>query len=84
MASNITRGSLTNYVNANSNQTLGGKKTVLGGINTKSQIVAGATVLGNDILFGVGEYPRLVLSTYLLPLVIQVVEYRFISRLTAH
>ena len=51
MATYITSGSLTNYVN--SNQTIGGKKSFTGGINTKSQTVAGATVLGNDILFGV-------------------------------
>ena len=29
------------------------KNTFIGGINTKSQAVAGATVLGHDILFGV-------------------------------
>jgi hypothetical protein len=44
---------LTNYVNTSGNQSIDGKKTFTGGINTKSQTVAGATVLGNDILFGV-------------------------------
>ena len=32
---------------------MAGKKSFTGGINTKSQTVAGATVLGNDILGGV-------------------------------
>ena len=34
-------------------RSIGGKKSFSGGINTKSQTVAGATVLGDDILFGV-------------------------------
>jgi hypothetical protein len=49
MANYITSGTLTNYVNITSNQTLTGKKTFTGGINTKSQTVSGTTVLGNDI-----------------------------------
>jgi hypothetical protein len=53
MATYITSGSLTNYVNTSTNQSIGGKKSFTGGINTKSQTVAGATVLGNDILGGV-------------------------------
>jgi hypothetical protein len=53
MANYITSGSLTNYVNTSTNQSISGKKSFTGGINTKSQIVAGATVLGNDILGGV-------------------------------
>ena len=53
MTTYITSGSLTNYVNTSTNQTILGKKTFSGGINTKSQTVAGATVLGNDILGGV-------------------------------
>ena len=54
MATYITSGTLVNnYVNTSSNQTISGKKTLTGGIITKSQIVAGATVLGNDILGGV-------------------------------
>jgi hypothetical protein len=53
MANYITSGSLTNYVNTSTNQTISGKKSFTGGINTKSQTVAGATVLGNDILGGV-------------------------------
>ena len=52
MSTYITSGSLTNYVNTTANQSIGGKKTFTGGINTKSQTVAGATVLTNDILFG--------------------------------
>ena len=50
MANYITSGTLANYVNITGNQTLTGKKTFTGGINTKSQTVAGATVLRNDIL----------------------------------
>ena len=53
MATYITSGSLTNYVNTSTNQNVAGKKSFTGGINTKSQTVAGATVLGNDILGGV-------------------------------
>jgi hypothetical protein len=53
MANYITSGSLTNYVNTSTNQSISGKKSFTGGINTKSQTVAGATVLGNDILGGV-------------------------------
>ena len=49
----ITSGTLTNYVNRTSNQTLTGKMTFTGGINTKSQIVSGTTDLNDDILFGV-------------------------------
>jgi hypothetical protein len=53
MANYITSGTLTNYVNITSNQTLTGKKTFTGGINTKSQTVSGTTDLNDDILFGV-------------------------------
>ena len=66
MANYITIGSLTNYVNTNSNQTIGGKKSFSGGLHTKSQTVAGATVLGNDILGGVVRavsYTHLTLPT---------------------
>ena len=53
MANYITSGSLTNYVNTSTNQTISGKKSFTGGLHTKSQTVAGATVLGIDILGGV-------------------------------
>jgi hypothetical protein len=53
MTNYITSGTLTNYVNITSNQTLTGKKTFTGGINTKSQTVSGTTDLNDDILFGV-------------------------------
>ena len=43
MANYITSGTLTNYVNITSNQTITGKKTLTGGINTKSQTVSGTT-----------------------------------------
>ena len=83
MTNYITSGSLTNYVSTSTNQNVGGRKTFSGGINTKSQTVAGATVLGNDILGGVVRVSgggNINLPT---PVVTQVVEYRFISRLTA-
>ena len=53
MTNYITSGTLTDYVNITGNQTLTGKKTFTGGINTKSQTVSGATDLNDDILFGV-------------------------------
>ena len=53
MANDITSGTLTNYVNTTANQSIGGKKSFTGWLHTKSQTVAGATVLGNDILGGV-------------------------------
>ena len=52
MANYITSGTLTNYVNITGNQSIGGQTTFTGGLHTKSQTVAGATVLGNDILGG--------------------------------
>ena len=54
MTNYITSGTLTNnYVNITSSQTITGKKTLTGGINTKSQTVSGTTDLNDDILFGV-------------------------------
>ena len=53
MTNYTTSGSLTNYVNITSSQTLTGKKTFAGGLNTKSQTVSGTTDLNDDILFGV-------------------------------
>ena len=53
MADYITSGTLTNYVNTTGNQSIGGNKSFTGGLHTKSQTVAGATVLGHDILFGI-------------------------------
>ena len=53
MANYITSGTLNNYVNITGNQTLTGKKTFTGGINTKSQTVSGATDLSDDMLLGV-------------------------------
>ena len=53
MTKYITSGTLTTYFNISTSQTLSGKWTCIGGINTKSQAVAGATVLGNNILYGV-------------------------------
>ena len=53
MTNYITSGTLTGYVHVSSPQTLTGKKTFTGGINTKSQIVSGATDLNDDLLFGV-------------------------------
>ena len=49
MGNYITSGTLTNYVNITGNQTIGGKTSFTGGLHTKSQSVAGTTVLGNDI-----------------------------------
>ena len=51
MSNYITSGTLTNYANITGNQTLTGKKTFAGGLNTKSQTVSGATDLNDDILF---------------------------------
>ena len=53
MTKYIMSGTLSNYVNITGNQTLTGKKTFAGGLNTKSQTVSGATDLNDDILFGV-------------------------------
>ena len=53
MTNYITSGTLANYVNITGNHTITGKKSFTGGFNIKSQSVAGATVLGNDILGGV-------------------------------
>ena len=53
MTNYITSGTLTNYINITGNQTITGKKTLTGGINTKSQAVSGTTDLNDDILFGV-------------------------------
>ena len=58
MANYIRSGTLANYVNASGNQTLTGKKTFTGGINTKSPTVSGATALGNEMLLGVDGYRR--------------------------
>jgi hypothetical protein len=45
---------------------LTGKKTLTGGINTKSQTVSGTTDLNDDILFGVVEVCRsVVIFAYL-------------------
>ena len=53
MTNDITSGTLSNYVNITGNQTITGKKTFAGGLNTKSQTVSGTTDLNDDILFGV-------------------------------
>ena len=50
MINYITSGTLTNYANVTGNQTLTGKKTFTGGINTKSLTVSGTTDLNDDIL----------------------------------
>ena len=51
MTNYITSGSLTNYVNITSNQSITGKKTCAGGLNIKSQTVSVTTDLNDDILF---------------------------------
>jgi hypothetical protein len=68
MTNYITSGTLTNYVNTTGNQIYWqAKRHFTGGINTKSQTVSGATVLGNDILGGVVKYLAVVISICLLP-----------------
>ena len=53
MTNYITSGTLTNYIDITGNQTITGKKTLTGGLNTKSQTVSGTTDLNDDILLGV-------------------------------
>ena len=83
MTNYITSGTLTNYVYITSNQTLTGKKTFTGGINTKSQDVSGTTDLNDDILFGVVKVVGS--GNFRLPPPVDNagVEYRFILKLTA-
>ena len=83
MTNYITSGTLTNYVNITGNQTITGKKSFAGGINTKSQIVSGTTDLNDDILLELLRLWEVGIFAYHHLLVMQGVEYRFIVKLTA-